>query len=280
MLKQEKIEEKWTLLIAALAAFLLASHQVELFAYFGVLGSYIYWIGRLLIEASLFWAVLVVAERYLTGVCAHWVLVLGAIVVSLLPFALAVTTLDLVLGLPELGFNKEQSQQRAIARAFALELVSLADNHAALSLLLMLPRWILTQSKAIEGMNKQYTAQSKHDEDSAFFRSIDPPILGQIYRVEAQEHYVQVVSSDDTRMLLYRFSDVVKQLPDSLGLQVHRSHWVAYDAVEKLSFQGQSLKLLLKDDTQIPVSRTFKKRVESEFEDALSTPSVQPPQQS
>ncbi len=53
-----------------------------------------------------------------------------------------------------------------------------------------------------------------------------PSLDGQINHIEAQEHYIRVATSSERRMVLYRFSDAIREMPDTLGLQVHRSHWV------------------------------------------------------
>ena len=68
-------------------------------------------------------------------------------------------------------------------------------------------------------------------------------------------------------MVLHRFSDAVKQTPNTLGMQVHRPHWVALSAVENIIIEGQSMKLKLVNDKEVPVSRTFRTSVEKQFND-------------
>lgn len=60
-----------------------------------------------------------------------------------------------------------------------------------------------------------------------------------VYHLKAKEHYVRVLTSDESRMLLHRFSDAVKQMPHSKGMQVHRSHWVADASVTGLIVKGK-----------------------------------------
>lgn len=74
-----------------------------------------------------------------------------------------------------------------------------------------------------------------------------------------------MTTSTESRMVLHRFSDAVRQLPEDLGMQVHRSHWIAHEAVKDAVVEGQSMKLRLVDDKEVPVSRTFRKMVESKF---------------
>lgn len=98
-----------------------------------------------------------------------------------------------------------------------------------------------------------------------FLSSVKPPLDGDIYHIEAQEHYVRVATASEKRMLLYRFSDAIREMPSDVGMQVHRSHWVAYKAVVDVLKEGQSLKLALSDNNSIPVSRSFRTRVEEKF---------------
>ena len=68
-------------------------------------------------------------------------------------------------------------------------------------------------------------------------------------------------------MVLHRFSDAVKQTPNTLGMQVHRSHWVALSAVKNIIIEGQSMKLKLVNDKEVPVSRTFRTSTEKQLND-------------
>lgn len=258
---------------AVLAAMLIASHQFTSDHPFGFAANYVYWICRVVAEAGIFIAVLLAAERYLSKVLPFWALLALSIVISLVPFTLAVTAFDLVMGLPELGFNGDTNTELSTAEAFAFELIYLSDNHAVLCVLLVLPRLLSigetnsapeTDTSKVE-VSETSKATGIQQAATAFFDSLDPPVTGTLCSVEAQEHYVQIITTEESRMILYRFSDVVKQLPDELGMQIHRSHWVSYAAVEKPDIQGQSMKLILNDGRTVPVSRTFRAAVERKF---------------
>ncbi len=265
------LSEYWVALIAVLAAILLAAHQIGPAASFGVAGSYLYWLCRVLIETGLFIAVLFAVEYYLEPWLSRSGLFLTAILISLVPFTLAITAFDLIVGLPELGLNGAVQSPQSRAKAFGMELIYLLDNHLALCLLLLLPR--LIPAKAESRCNDAsvpltHAATVAIDEKLAgFFESIEPALDGNIYSIEAQEHYVRVVTDSEARMVLYRFSDAVRQIPSELGMQVHRSHWVAHAAVKSLVVKGQGIKLLLQDGKSVPVSRTFRAAVEARYRD-------------
>ncbi len=271
-----KLEAGWVVVVAILAALLLGSHQVSQNNEFSLLGTYIYWLFRVLIQAGIFIAVFKAVERYVERYSVQWLPEAGvisvAMLLSLLPYVLTVTMLDLLVGLPEIGLNGDTAAGMSTAKAFAYELVYLLDNHLALCVMLLLPRFIFNQaSNAVQpapparpdGAQEQTPALD--NAPNVFVHSLEPPLQGELMSVEAQEHYVQVVSTDESRMVLYRFSDVVRQLPESMGMQVHRSHWVAHSAVKQVVLQGQTMKLELNDKRFVPVSRTFRNSVESRF---------------
>jgi hypothetical protein len=264
-LKQDllRLEEFWIVMLALLAAWTLAAHQDAYYAMFGVLGSYLYWTFRILIETAFFTATLFAVRRYFgrwlsTGACC-----VTAIILSLIPFTLAVTTLDLIIGLPELGLNSYSQGPNSRAWAFVQELFYLLDNHIVLSILLLTPRFLLQKNSSAEtNMSAANDTALQH----TFFDSLEPPLDGNIYCMEAQEHYILITTSNSDRMVLHRFSDAVKQTPTILGIQVHRSHWVAHSAVKDVVIEGQSMKLKLINNKEVPVSRSFRTIVENQLQ--------------
>lgn len=251
-------EEFWMAIITVLSALLIAASEATGGGLSKYLGNYAYWLVRILIEASLFVAVLYATEKVTTPSAARLPLYMISALLSLVAFTLAITSFDLILGLPELGLNESEPLPSSRLQAFGLELVYLLDNHIILCVLLLLPRWLLTKNQ----ISKE-TKQAKLS--SLFFAAIKPALKGHIYHIEAQEHYVRVVTTSETRMILYRFSDAIREMPDALGMQVHRSHWVAYTSVKNLVRDGQSLKLHLSDNETVPVSRSFRSPVEERF---------------
>ncbi|MCF6288713.1 MAG: LytTR family transcriptional regulator [Proteobacteria bacterium] len=76
-----------------------------------------------------------------------------------------------------------------------------------------------------------------------------------------EDHYLKVATTKGEQMLLMRMKDVLVELADYDGLQVHRSWWVARDAVARTKKNGRNLILILENDIEVPVSRTFLKKV-------------------
>ena len=53
-----------------------------------------------------------------------------------------------------------------------------------------------------------------------------------------------------------RFADAIRETDGVNGLQIHRSHWVALDAVAGTHRHNGRLFLAMQDGTRLPVSRS------------------------
>ncbi len=263
-------EELYMALTALFAALLIASSQVTQDTLVSLPGTYLYWIVRIAIEALLFFTARQMFEKYLPATVSFTWVTGMAIVVSHLLFVLSVTAIDIVLGYPELGIGTIGSDTQSRIQAFALELLYLSDNHIALCLLLTLPRLALrtTGDLATQPARHQSpnTEGSENGLTPTLLSAIDPPLNGEIIWVEAQEHYVRITTSTEVRMVLCRFSDIVRELPGERGMQVHRSHWVARSAIARAVKDGQNMKLALLSGDSVPVSRSFRSAVETRLE--------------
>ena len=58
-----------------------------------------------------------------------------------------------------------------------------------------------------------------------------------------------------SELILLRMRDAVAELDGIDGAQVHRSWWVARDAVEDVKRDGRNLRLVLTGGLEAPVSR-------------------------
>ncbi|CDZ25366.1 LytTR family DNA-binding domain-containing protein [Neorhizobium galegae] len=96
---------------------------------------------------------------------------------------------------------------------------------------------------------------------------LKPQNRGAILRLSVEDHYTDVVTSRGHELILLRFADALKELGATPGLQVHRSHWVADAHVERLKRDGGRLVLVMKDGTEIPVSRTYADAVRARFDE-------------
>ena len=75
--------------------------------------------------------------------------------------------------------------------------------------------------------------------------------------LQAEDHYVRFHTSAGSDLVLLRLSDAMAELDGIEGAQVHRSWWVARQAVATTSRASGKLSFTLIDGTQAPVSRTY-----------------------
>ena len=102
-----------------------------------------------------------------------------------------------------------------------------------------------------------------------FLQRLERPLHpSDIIFLKAEEHYVQICSADQDEMVLYRFSDAVGEMNPELGFQVHRSYWVAIDAIEKITAADRRLTVHLKGGHAIPVSARYQEIVRQRAEAA------------
>lgn len=89
-----------------------------------------------------------------------------------------------------------------------------------------------------------------------------PPHLGtKLLALQAEDHYLRVITDQGSALILMRLADAVRELTPGHGMQVHRSWWVAFSAVVAIEREPGRLALRLPDGTQIPVSRTYQAAV-------------------
>jgi hypothetical protein len=92
---------------------------------------------------------------------------------------------------------------------------------------------------------------------------VRPPLLdrlpperrGEIYYLTMQDHYVEVVTSNGASLVLLRLADAIREVAPVEGFQIHRSHWVARNAVRQTLRHGDRMMLRMADGAALPVSR-------------------------
>jgi len=84
--------------------------------------------------------------------------------------------------------------------------------------------------------------------------------LSDLWAISAEEHYLRLRGRFGTRMIRHSFGAALEQLPPGHGMQVHRSHWVAFGRVARIEWE-KFPHLLLEDATPIPVSSRYHQAV-------------------
>jgi hypothetical protein len=76
--------------------------------------------------------------------------------------------------------------------------------------------------------------------------------------IEAHDHYLKVHTDAGAELVTLRFGDALDELAGAHGWRVHRSWWVAADAVEDVRWRRGAGELRLVGGLTAPVSRTFR----------------------
>ena len=75
--------------------------------------------------------------------------------------------------------------------------------------------------------------------------------------LSVSDHYVEVVTRRGRTLVLMRFGDAVREAGVTPGLRIHRSHWVALDAVRAVTRRSGRVSVELEDGRRLPVSRSY-----------------------
>lgn len=101
-----------------------------------------------------------------------------------------------------------------------------------------------------------------------------PPIIlnrlpqqkrGDLMRLSVQDHYTEIVTTRGRQFVLLRFADALREIGETQGLQVHRSHWVADTNVVSLRREAGRFHIVTHDGAEIPVSRSRNAAVQARF---------------
>jgi DNA-binding LytR/AlgR family response regulator len=85
----------------------------------------------------------------------------------------------------------------------------------------------------------------------------------EVVALEAEDHYLRVHTTLGSDLILMRLSDAIAAMRPDLGLQVHRSWWVAHDAILEFGRSEQRTYLKLTNGLLVPVGRTYSGAVRS-----------------
>lgn len=88
-----------------------------------------------------------------------------------------------------------------------------------------------------------------------------------IYALIAQDHYVEVVTEQGSELCLIRLNDAIKEAIPQEGMQIHRSHWVALEAIETAHIKGTSPHVILTTGQELKISKTYLTEAKSRLSD-------------
>jgi len=82
-----------------------------------------------------------------------------------------------------------------------------------------------------------------------------PPGFGPVRALRGEDHYVRVIGDGREELILMRMRDAVERLGLTEGLRIHRSWWVAKDAVAAVRREGRTAVVILTSGHEATVAR-------------------------
>nr|WP_210384353.1 LytTR family DNA-binding domain-containing protein [Rhizobium sp. RCAM05973] len=94
---------------------------------------------------------------------------------------------------------------------------------------------------------------------------LKPENRGALIRLAVRDHYTEVVTSRGRELVLLRFGDALREIGETEGMRLHRSHWIAADHVAGLKRDNGKLFIVTRDGMEMPVSRPYADAVRHRF---------------
>lgn len=85
---------------------------------------------------------------------------------------------------------------------------------------------------------------------------------GPLISISGRNHYVDVVTGSGRTSVLMRFADALDETAPTDGIQIHRSHWVAADAIRGIIREGAKIWVDVDGGARLPVSRNHRAKLE------------------
>lgn len=80
---------------------------------------------------------------------------------------------------------------------------------------------------------------------------------GALLALSVEDHYVRITTTKGTDVVLMRLRDALLETGDVAGMQVHRSHWIALNALKSVKRNGDGALITLTNGDDVPVSRRY-----------------------
>ena len=104
--------------------------------------------------------------------------------------------------------------------------------------------------------------QNGPEPPDGFFRRLPTEVGYDILFLKASGHYVEVVTSAGSAIILMRLTDAVTELGTE-GMRIHRSYWAAHAHMTGLLRRDRRMLLCLTDGHELPISRSLVAAVRS-----------------
>jgi hypothetical protein len=127
-----------------------------------------------------------------------------------------------------------------------------------ISLAVMVVRALAWRSSPARIETRTVIAPPLPEAEAAFRRRLSAKRRGaRLTAIEAHDHYLKVHTEAGAELITLRFADALDELAGAHGWRVHRSWWVAADAVEAVRWRRGAGEMRLVGGLMAPVSRTY-----------------------
>jgi MFS family permease len=127
-----------------------------------------------------------------------------------------------------------------------------------ISLAVMAVRALVWRRMPVRVETRTVVAAPLPEAEAAFRRRLSAKRRGaRLIAVEAHDHYLKVHTDAGEELITLRFADALEELARAHGWRVHRSWWVAADAVEGVRWRRGAGEMSLAGGLTAPISRTY-----------------------
>ena len=117
--------------------------------------------------------------------------------------------------------------------------------------------WLLLDKNTAPAASTDTAPLAADTEVPPFLQQAGVASVDDVLAMQAEEHYVRVITAHGAELIHYRFGDAVNEMPATMGTQVHRSWWVAERAVRSAKRGARRWQLKLAGDHEVPVSDSY-----------------------
>ena len=127
-----------------------------------------------------------------------------------------------------------------------------------ISLAVMVVRALVWRRSPARIETRTVIAPPLPEAEATFRRRLSAKRRGaRLIAIEAHDHYLKVHTDAGAELITLRFADALDELARAHGWRVHRSWWVAADAVEAVRWRRGGGEMRLVHGLMAPVSRTY-----------------------
>jgi hypothetical protein len=130
--------------------------------------------------------------------------------------------------------------------------------------------WMLINAPWIMGYQYSRVASPPNSRDllanqTPFLKLTSIDDNHELVSISAQLHYLEIVSETKKFLILYSLATAIGELPDDLGIQIHRSHWIAKSKLVRMRKTGRTGIAIMSNGRELPISRSRLKEVAELF---------------